>query len=180
MKQLDDRFWLRLPEALRAEALRFHELHMATLHHLWKRHNEVKKAHGLHPPQLGLLYHLLGMGPMHLSRLRARFPGHLSSITQMLRRMEEHGWVLRRRDASDRRKVTIELSAKARRTLRKIRPFGLPHAMASFVGLPPAERKASIEAMKRIAALFGADPDAAAGKRSGGKGERPRSGGDDP
>lgn len=144
-------------EKLPPEAVEFLRVHLALLHHLWERHNQVKKKYDLPAPQLGLLYHLYGMGPLPVSRLQMRMPGHLSSVTQMVSRMVEHGWVRRRRDERDRRKVLIEITEKARKALGEIEPFGLPRALMTFLAMPPKQKRKAIESVSLMAEMFGAD-----------------------
>lgn len=141
------------------DAVLFLEIWHAILQYLWRKGNQVKKKHDLSPPQLGLLYHVEALGPIHLSRLLQHMPGHLSSLTQVVDRMEEHGWVVRRRDAKDRRRVLIDLTPKARKTLARIQPFGLPRAMRSFLAMDAKRRRKAFEAVRTVAGLFGVDPD---------------------
>jgi DNA-binding MarR family transcriptional regulator len=139
------------------DAGRFLELWHAILEHLWRRHNQVKKSYDLSPPQLGLLYHLNALGPIHLSKLLWRMPGHLSSLTQVVNRMEENGWVVRKRDVKDRRRVIIEVTPKARKVLKKIEPFGIPLAVIKFLNMKPEGRRKAFASVKMLAELFGAD-----------------------
>jgi len=139
------------------DAARFIELWHAILEYMWRRSNQVKKKYDLSPPQLGLLHHLNALGPIHMSELLWRMPGHLSSLTQVVNRMEDNGWVVRKRDVKDRRRVMIEVTPKARKALKKIEPFGIPLAVIKFVNMKPEGRRKAFASVKVLAELFGVD-----------------------
>ena len=145
------------PPGRHPDTARFLELWHAILEHMWRRGNQVKKRYDLSPPQLGLLYHLNALGPIHLSKLLWRMPGHLSSLTQVVNRMEDNGWVVRKRDEKDRRRVMIEVTPKARRILKKVEPFGIPLAVIKFVKMKPEGRRKAFASVKMLAELFGVD-----------------------
>jgi DNA-binding MarR family transcriptional regulator len=146
------------PLALDPLTREFLALFHGLLEFLWSKHNEVRKRHGLSAPQLGLLYHIRGMGPTHLSTLKSFVPGHLSALGQMTDRLVKRGWVRRDRDPTDRRCVVLTLTKKAERLLGRLRPFGLPALVQNVRKMPSREKRKALEIVRTLAELLGADP----------------------
>jgi hypothetical protein len=98
------------------------------------------------------------MGEVHLSRLRAFVPGHLSAIGQMVDRLVGKGWLERHRDENDRRKVVLRITERTRKFLGSIEPFGIFLLIERFRTMPGTERKKVLRTVNAMVRLLGADP----------------------
>ena len=78
--------------------------------------DRVLKPHGVSGAQYNVLRILRGAGVEGLCRheIRDRLVTRMPDVTRLLDRMERAGWVVRERDAVDRRLVTTRLSARGR------------------------------------------------------------------
>lgn len=63
-----------------------------------------------------------------------------ASVTQLLQRMEEAGWITRRRDPEDNRLVRVYLTEKGREKERSISEQFLKLQEMVFAGITPRER----------------------------------------
>ena len=78
--------------------------------------DRVLKPHGVSGAQYNVLRILRGAGDEGLCRheIRDRLLTRMPDVTRLLDRMEHAGWVVRERDAADRRLVTTRLSVRGR------------------------------------------------------------------
>lgn len=74
---------------------------------------EVKKGFGLTAPQLWALKTLDQHGPLTVGDLAQQLLVHQSSVSLLIRRLEQRGMVRRVRLKADRRYVSIELTDRA-------------------------------------------------------------------
>jgi len=96
-----------------------HEAHLSvgrTAAVLQEGLDRVLKPHGVSGAQYNVLRILRGAGDAGLCRheIRDRLLTRMPDVTRLLDRMERAGWVVRERDAADRRLVTTRLSARGR------------------------------------------------------------------
>ncbi len=80
--------------------------------------------------QLGVLFVLSHHGPQSLKELADRFVMTSSAATQTIDELEEHGLVVRRTDADDRRKVSVLLTAKGKQRLAVAKRDKVKHMKA--------------------------------------------------
>jgi DNA-binding MarR family transcriptional regulator len=116
----------------------------------------VKRVKGMTPARFNLLYLLrramLLRGPETEPCAAARSQTglcrdlglHRSTVSKMLTRLEEMGWVRRERDASDRRRFNVELTEKGLRKIwqamrRVFRGKVMRRAYERLFGVPPAQ-----------------------------------------
>jgi len=104
---------------------------------------------------IGVLSTLNRAGAMPATRLAAEERLQPQSLTRIIGSLERAGWVSRKRSASDRREISIALTARGRRILDgevRARRAWLSRAIAAT--LTPAERAtlaAASEAMLKLA-----------------------------
>jgi len=135
----------------------FVKLWRDTAHYIWGRHHSVREDHGLSPAQLVVLWHLQGLGPLHLTQLQAFIPGYLSSVGQMVDRMVKTGWITRQRSMKDRRKVLVNLTEKAVKALSAIEPFGPARAIREVNRMGKKEKRKVLDALRLLSSLMGVD-----------------------
>lgn len=79
---------------------------------------------GLSVGDLNALHHLVGRAPMGPAELGKRLAISTASATVLVDRLEQAGYVRRRRDPGDRRRVVLEVTdAAASRSLDAVRPL---------------------------------------------------------
>ena len=117
---------------------------------------------GLTPSQL-VFMQLLDDGAEHTAgSVAARIGITQATATTLIHKLEAQGVVMRRKGEADRRQVWLSLTDKGRRVL-DIAPDGA-HAQfhAEFSKLAEWEQLMLIAALERVAAMLGAEEDAAA------------------
>jgi MarR family transcriptional regulator, 2-MHQ and catechol-resistance regulon repressor len=80
------------------------------------------QAQGLTPSQFGVLEALWHLGPLHQRQIGRKILKSHGNVTTVLDNMERQGWVVRKRQAEDRRFVTVELSDTGRELISKLFP----------------------------------------------------------
>ena len=128
-------------------------------HVLWRAQNAVHRqvqdaleALGVTATQLGLAVHLDDLGPLSAADLSRGFRIAPQSIGTALGRLEELGWVERRKLPANKRVVLYELTevgaagtARGRRAMR-----GTNSAVTEV--LTPAETQTLVELLRRVTA----------------------------
>jgi len=76
---------------------------------------------GISPEQGHLLTYLLSYGPCPIGEFHRVFGYKRSTLTSMLDRMVERGWIERHLLPTDRRSFNIELTDRGRRLARQVR-----------------------------------------------------------
>lgn len=83
---------------------------------------------------LSILSTLLRSGAMPATRLAAEERLQPQSLTRLIAGLEAKGWIARKRNPTDRREISISLTARGRRLIdddRKSRRAWLKHALAT-------------------------------------------------
>jgi DNA-binding MarR family transcriptional regulator len=80
---------------------------------------EVEATHGLTGPQLWALWSLANGGPMSLKALAEAMHLDPSTVVGVVDRLEAKGLVVRGKDATDRRKISLSLTPKGRALEKK-------------------------------------------------------------
>lgn len=122
----------------------------------------LARTTGLTPSQLitlNLVEHLGDATPTELAR-RASLT--LATMTTLVDRLEDRGFITRRRDEKDRRRMLIRITKSGKKTLAQS-PDALQQQFQNrFDALADWEQASLIAALERVAALLGAkDIDAA-------------------
>lgn len=80
---------------------------------------EVFKKFGVTGPQLWALRIIYSEGELSMGKLSENMYLHMSTVSGVVDRLEEKGYVKRRRDTADRRVVKISLTKKGKRLVEK-------------------------------------------------------------
>ncbi|MFI5357120.1 MAG: MarR family winged helix-turn-helix transcriptional regulator [Opitutales bacterium] len=90
--------------------------------------------------QFGVLETLLHRGPMCQTELAGKLLKSGGNITLVVDNLEKAGWVIRQRDASDRRFVTVSLTEAGRAFIRELFPKVAASIAREFAALSTAEQ----------------------------------------
>ena len=130
---------------------------------LLRKRFEVKgSAYGLSAAQWRLMVRLVKEEGVAQARLAELLEIEPISVSRLLDRMEEGGWVERRQDASDRRVRMIFPTEKSRKTFGEVKSVAVEVFDQAMAGLSPEERRATIHGLATIVENLGAAETAAA------------------
>ncbi|PRX49922.1 DNA-binding MarR family transcriptional regulator [Prauserella shujinwangii] len=118
----------------------------------WTRAAESAPA-TVSAPQLKALLAIDHHGPVNLVRLSDRLGALPSSTSRLCDRLEVNGLVTREAGATDRREVTITLTARGRAVLEQVRQARQAHFSRILAGMTPAERAELLAGLRRFAQL---------------------------
>jgi DNA-binding MarR family transcriptional regulator len=104
--------------------------------------HDVEREYGLTGPQLWALRNLLREGPMTPSQLAQSLAVDQSSVSGLLRRLEQKGLVSRTRVPEDQRSVRIELTPEGRSLCRRAPEAAQGKLLHGLSGMTPARVKA--------------------------------------
>lgn len=93
--------------------------------------------------------------PLSPSQIRDVTLQDLPSISRMIKRMEEQGWVKRKPDPQDGRSFRVELTAKGRNLEQKLPVALLDHFQAILSVLGEEESQSLMMALKKLRAALG-------------------------
>jgi len=111
---------------------------------------EMKEL-GLTPGQLGTLFLIEANRGLSQSELGAALGIDRSSVVPLIDRLQKRGWVRRAARASDRRAHALELAPGGVSLLAKLLPRLEAHERRISAALSPAERRALLELLARVA-----------------------------
>ena len=98
-----------------------------------------------------LLSHLVREGKSTQTALAAAVGQHAAGVSRLLEDLERRGYVLRRRDRQDRRRVYVEASARGKRRFQE----GLPELVAAvdqaLEPLAESERRLLRDLLRKVA-----------------------------
>lgn len=106
----------------------------------------------LTPSQFGTLEALLHLGPMCQAELGRKQLRSSGNITMVVDNLEKRGLILRKRDARDRRYITVHLTPGGRRLISTVFPRHLKAIVGEMKVLTLAEQK-QLEALLRKVGL---------------------------
>lgn len=121
---------------------------MRTIASDW-RHNE----HSPDPGHFRVLL-ILTEGPTNLSTLAAKLEVSLPTMSNSISTLVERGWVLRRRDPEDRRRLLIEITERGCGVLEHIRDVAQAHVCRALQDLSEEECELIIESMSALGRAF--------------------------
>jgi DNA-binding MarR family transcriptional regulator len=116
-------------------------LHSAAIH-LLRRVATVDARSGLSPARLSALSVIVYGGPLTMSSLARAERVSPATITSTVSGLEGTGLVIRRREGTDARSVTVEATAKGRKVLTEGRRRRVAVLAAALDALSPADRTA--------------------------------------
>ncbi len=111
---------------------------------------------GLSASQFGILEALLHLGPTCQGELAGKLLRSCGSITSVVAGLEERGLAERRRDGSDKRFVTVRLTAKGKALIGGIFPAHARTVAAQFRALTAPEQ----DELRRLCRKLGRSLDA--------------------
>jgi DNA-binding MarR family transcriptional regulator len=119
---------------------------MRTSAELSHRIDQFFKPFGITQSQYNVLRILRGAGPEGLGRneIAARMVTPTPDASRILDRLEESGWVRRKRSADDRRQVTSCITAAGQRLLKKIEQPLVAFHKGQFPGVKIADLRCMI------------------------------------
>jgi DNA-binding MarR family transcriptional regulator len=97
---------------------------------------------------------LLTQGPANLSTLASRIEVSLPTMSNSISTLVERGWVARRRDPEDRRRVLIEITPQGCGVLERIRDVAQDHVEQALRGLSDAECEQVIDGLGTLRRVF--------------------------
>lgn len=98
------------------------------------------ECEGFSEGQFGILEVLLHLGAMSPTDLRRRVFRSGGNVTMVTDNLEKRGLVERRRDETDRRRLTIHLTAEGRKTIKRLFAPHLARIVTAFSHLSVAEQ----------------------------------------
>jgi DNA-binding MarR family transcriptional regulator len=112
---------------------------------------------GLSGAQLFVLRHLAEAPGLAMSELAARTLTHQSSVSVVVRRLEERGLVTRARAGGDGRQVQVSLTARGKKVVAAAPPVAQDQLIVGLRQLPPGERRALAHGLGRLARAMAGD-----------------------
>lgn len=109
--------------------------------------------HTIDPGHFRLLL-ILTQGPRNLSELAAKLQVSLPTMSKTISTLEERGWVVRRRDPTDRRRVHIEITSQGCKTLEHIRDVALEQVGKALAPLSTEECEQIIVGLQTLSRVF--------------------------
>ncbi|MGD8557033.1 MAG: MarR family transcriptional regulator [Chromatiales bacterium] len=113
-------------------------------------------SHGLTGPQ-ALLLKALQHGRLSAGELASRVSLSQGTVTDILNRLEKRGTIMRLRDASDRRRVLVELTPKGFALLEESPPLLQERFIQRFSCLEEWEQTQLLASLQRIASMMDAE-----------------------
>jgi MarR family transcriptional regulator, transcriptional regulator for hemolysin len=131
-------------------------LHDAT--RLMRRRFDLRAAaHGLSSAQWRLLARLVKEEGATQARLSELLEIEPISVSRLIDRMEEGGWVERRADPADRRARNVYATAKGRAAFETVKSIAGDVFEQALAGVPSADRAVLIRCLTAIAENLSAD-----------------------
>jgi DNA-binding MarR family transcriptional regulator len=115
---------------------------------------EVLKAFGVTGPQLWLLKTLREEGGTSVGELSEKMYLHISTMSGIIDRLETKGYVVRKREAPDRRVVTVHLTAAGKRIVDKAPEPSQGKLLYSLESLSKEEVLEMHQALQKIVRLM--------------------------
>lgn len=109
------------------------------------------EAEGVSEGQFGILEVLLHLGPLGPSELRRKVFRSGGNVTMVLDNLDTRGWIERRRDPGDRRRLVVHLTPEGRKTIARLFPPHVARIVAAFAPLSTRE----IEELSRLCRKLG-------------------------
>lgn len=117
---------------------------------LRKRFEDRASGYGLSSAQWRLLVRLVREEGVPQARLAEFLEIEPISVSRLLDRMEQNGWVVRRQDRSDRRVRMIYPTEKSRQAFAHVKSLAGEVYEYALRGMPEANRKALMEGLAML------------------------------
>ncbi len=112
--------------------------------------NRALAAPKLSPSQFGALETLFHLGPMNQRELGTKLLKTNGNMTMVVDNLERRGLVTRKRSSSDRRCITVSLTAAGRRVIKKAFPEVLRELVAGTDHLDDAELETLYQLCRKL------------------------------
>ncbi|MBB5121467.1 hypothetical protein AF335_14060 [Streptomyces eurocidicus] len=116
---------------------------------------QLLRSLGLHPGQELLMMQLWDHGPQPQAQLIERLGLDASTVTRMVQRLEQAGFVRRRRSDTDRRAVLVEATAAAQALQEQVVQAWRELEELTLRGLDDSERAGLAELLSRVEGNLG-------------------------
>ena len=103
---------------------------------------DAEQRHGLSAAQLFVLHLLERDGPASVNELAARSFTHQSSVSVVVTRLADAGFVERSRAEDDARRAEVALTARGRALLRRVPEPAQSQLVSALARVAPVERRA--------------------------------------
>lgn len=118
---------------------------------------ELVKISGLTTPQLLLLQSIKARGEVSIGALSEEVNLSQATVTSILDRLEQRGYVTRARSTSDKRKVHAYLTDSGINALKTAPPLLQDNFIKQFSALNEWEQNMIIASLQRVAAMMDAE-----------------------
>jgi len=115
-----------------------------SLYRYLRRYSRQTQEYGVRGREFATLRYLLEAGPCTIGQVQEYIYISASSTSEMLSRLEDAGYVMRKRCKKDQRVVFVELTSEGRRLAEETPLGGIPLLREKFKTLPP-ERLAILD-----------------------------------
>lgn len=115
-----------------------------------KRVEEDIKSHGINPTEFGVLELLYHKGDQPIQKIGEKVLLASSSITYVVDKLEQKGFLIRKPCAKDRRVTYASITDKGKKLMDDIFPEHREAIREIFGGLQPEEKKWMIEHLKKL------------------------------
>jgi DNA-binding MarR family transcriptional regulator len=117
---------------------------------------QLVKEYGLTGPQILILKELHAAEDITVGKIAANVDLSQSTVTNILERLENRGFISRSRSNVDKRRVNIKLEEKGVRILEMDPSLLQEHFVRRFKELPDWEQSAILSSLQRVAAMMDA------------------------
>lgn len=122
-------------------------------HALYKEFDEHVRAAGLSSIEWRVLATLHDGEPLTVSQLAHEVLSKQPTVTKLVQRMSEQGWVSLQTDPADQRRTLVAATAAGRRVVRPLVTKARAHENAMLRALPASEQAALKKLLGKIAGM---------------------------
>jgi MarR family 2-MHQ and catechol resistance regulon transcriptional repressor len=123
---------------------------------------ELKQKHNITGPQAGTLKIIAENGPISLTDVCGRTFRHITTVGGIVDRLERDGYVVKRRDTEDRRKVVLEATARGKQAASSAPFVGPARAMSALERLSTKEILTIRDTMQTLVRILGEEAEGGA------------------
>ncbi|HEY0144029.1 MAG TPA: MarR family winged helix-turn-helix transcriptional regulator [Thermoanaerobaculia bacterium] len=116
------------------------------------------REHGLGASQVYVLHQLALESPLSVNDLAERTATDQSTVSVVVAKLLDKGFVSRERAASDARRVELHLTAKGRQAVKKLPPPVQQTLVDGLERLPRRQARRIVESLREIERILGIDP----------------------
>jgi DNA-binding MarR family transcriptional regulator len=120
-------------------------------HALYKEFDSHVRAAGLSSIEWRVLATLHDSPPLTISQLAHEVLSKQPTVTKLVQRMCEQGWLALQADAADQRRTLVTVTASGRRLVRPLVDRARRHESAVLSALAPGEKSALKQLLSKLA-----------------------------